>query len=253
MLKFSKANAKTQRLYGIPGLDDYLSGGRKVYSLDLSAGWTCPGANACKSKAVEKNGRYTIEDGPQCQFRCFAASQEVLFPSLRRLRQHNTDLIRQCKTASKIRQCILASLPEDIGVLRYHVGGDFFKATYLHAAIAVSLARPDIRFYGYTKSLNFLCGVDMMDPSNGLVTENFLLTASVGGRYDSLIPQLGLRTASVVFSELEAGSLPIDHDDSHAATTGGSFALLLHGTQPAKSEASIALRKLKGKGSYARK
>ena len=52
--------------------------------------------------------------------------------------------------------------------------------------------------------------------------------------------------------EAEAGYLPIDHDDSHAATVGGSFALLLHGVQPAGSEAAEAKKKLGKLGAYNR-
>ena len=67
-----------------------------------------------------------------------------------------------------------------------------------------------------------------------------------------------LRSAKVVFSEAEAEKLglEIDHDDSHAARPSlrdQDFALLIHGTQPAGSEAAKALKELKGKGSYSRK
>jgi hypothetical protein len=59
----------------------------------------------------------------------------------------------------------------------------------------------------------------------------------------------------VCFSRQDAHSkgLFIDHDDSHAAASGNhSFALLLHGVQPAGSEASQALSALKrsGDGGY---
>ncbi len=88
--------------------------------------------------------------------------------------------------------------------------------------------------------------------------DNFILTASYGGRDDELIDQHGLRSAKVVFSETEAEELglEIDHDDSHAARPSVKnldFALLVHGTQPKGSEASEALKALKGKGSYSRK
>jgi hypothetical protein len=79
-------------------------------------------------------------------------------------------------------------------------------------------------------------------------TGNFLVTASYGGKYDQLISQLELRSAKVVFTEAEAKKLPIDHNDNHAATIGGNFALLLHGQQPAKSPASRALQTLKNNG-----
>jgi hypothetical protein len=102
-------------------------------------------------------------------------------------------------------------------------------------------------FYAYTKSLPFLVGMTL--PSN------FIVTVSRGGKHDHLIEGLGIRESVVVYSEKEAEEkgLPIDHDDTHAATHGGSFALLIHGTQPAGSDAGKALSALKGKGSYNRK
>jgi hypothetical protein len=90
------------------------------------------------------------------------------------------------------------------------------------------------------------------------ILDNFILTASYGGRGDHLISELGLRSTTVVFSEAEAEKLglPIDHDDSHAARPSlrnQDFALLIHGTQPKGSDAAVALRALNGKGSYSRK
>ena len=52
MLKFSKANAKTQALANDAELAEYLQGNRKIYSLDLLSGWSCPHAKDCLSKAV---------------------------------------------------------------------------------------------------------------------------------------------------------------------------------------------------------
>jgi hypothetical protein len=65
-------------------------------------------------------------------------------------------------------------------------------------------------------------------------------TASYGGKYDNLIEKHNLRYAKVVYSEDEATRLhlEIDHDDSHAMSHGASFALLLHGTQPAGTVAA---------------
>lgn len=255
-LKFSPANAKTASLYQVPSIAAYLRDKRKVYSLDLSSGLSCPGALLCKSMAVPRDDdptRFTVKDGPKCQFRCFSASQEVQYPYLRKLRAHNFDCLRQTRGARQCAELIESSLPHNVGVVRFHVGGDFFKRAYLLGALEVASRRTDVLFYAYTKSLDHLIGVDMLDPSNGLLRENFLLTASRGGRHDELIDVFQLREARVVLSEGEAGSLPIDHDDSHAASPGGSFALLIHGTQPAGSDAGKALAQLKGKGSYARK
>jgi hypothetical protein len=114
------------------------------------------------------------------------------------------------------------------------------------AAALVAAERQDIHFYAYTKSIPFV--VDYLPvayPDRGIVAPNFLLTASLGGKYDHLIPESGLRTAKVVFDPSEAGDLPIDHDDSHAATPGGSFAILLHGTQPKGTKAARVWNKIR--------
>jgi len=256
MLRFSPANAKTESLYRVPGIFPFLENKRKVYSLDLSAGYSCPGAKDCLSKAVPREddpSRWTIQDGPHCRFRCFSASQEVQYTATRKIRRHNYDCLRKMRGADQCYRLLRDSLPSNIGVLRYHVSGDFFKLSYLQGALRLAQERPDVLFYAYTKSLRHLLSLPMLNPSLGLFERNFLLTASAGGKWDHLIGDLGLRQAKVVMSESEAGSLPIDHDDSHAATFGGDFALLIHGTQPAGSDAAKALRELKGKGSYARK
>lgn len=250
---FSQANNKTKGLKSVPELADYLTNGRKVYSLDLLSGWSCPGARDCLAKVYVQDGKRWLEDGPHTQFRCFSASQEVAYPIVYKRRKANYDTLRSMRYTSQIKRLLLWSLPCDVGILRYHVGGEFFKQTYLNAAVEVAEARPDVLFYAYTKSLHFLRNVDMVDPPNGVIRPNFLITTSHGGRYDHLIDKLGVRTATVVYSEAEAYDLPIDHDDSHAARPGGNFALLLHGVQPKGSEASKALVKLRGKGSYGKR
>lgn len=250
MLKFSPANAKTKSLSFL-----LKKPGTKIYSLDLRSGLTCPGAKDCKSWAKEdEKGKFTIQDGPDCQFRCFSAVQENVWPSTRAVRTHNWHQLRKCKTAKRCRDLILESLPKNAGIVRYHVGGDFFSLAYLRGAVLVAESRPDVLFYGYTKSLHHLEKIGCQDLSKGIVRPNFLLTGSAGGKYDHLLWELGIRTAYVVFSEEEAGKkgLKIDHTDEHAATPGGSFALLLHGTQKAGTDASKALQALKGKGSYSR-
>jgi len=261
MLHFSDANAKTVNLSKVSGLAPYLTGGRKVYSLDLSSGVTCPGAKNCHSwvKVNPQTGKATIKDGPACRFRCFSASQEVLYPALRACRANNTRQIKSAKYAGRIARLILASIPPKAGVVRLHVGGDFFSIGYMSAIIAVAAARPDVLFYFYTKSLPYLQrvvqDVPSADLSRGVILPNLLVTASRGGKYDNLIDILQLREARVVYSEAEASELglTIDHDDSHAALAGGDFALLIHGTQPAGSNAGKALAKLRGKGTYSRK
>lgn len=253
MLKFSPANAKTKKLATLAKLRKYLPKGRKVYSLDLLSGWTCPAARDCLAKVyVASTGERMLKDGPHTQFRCFSASQEVAFPNVYDARKHNFEAIKSMRGQKQVVELILASLPKNAGIVRYHVAGDFFKLAYLEGAVLAAEQRPDILFYGYTKMINHLCSIRCVDLSQGIIRPNFLITASLGGVYDGVIGSM--RTAKVVYSKAEARKLklPIDHDDSHAATTGGSFALLLHGIQPAGSDAAQALRKLKGQGGYAR-
>ena len=254
MLKFSKANAKTQALANDAELAEYLQGNRKIYSLDLLSGWSCPHAKDCLSKAiVQDNGKRKIKDCKDTKFRCFSASQEVQYTNVYNSRKHNFDLLRK-QNHEEMVKLINSSLPENAGIVRIHVAGDFFSLPYMHAWYMVAALNPNVLFYAYTKSLKFWVGGINELP----ILHNFVLTASYGGRDDHMIDEFNLRSTKVVFSEAEAEELglAIDHDDSHAAKPSlrdNSFALLIHGTQPAGSEASTALKKLKGKGSYSRK
>ena len=72
LLSFQKGNAKL---------------GKDTLLFSIPAGKTCAiGADKCLSMAIEKDGKRTIQDGKHCEFRCFAASQEVLFPSVFEIR-----------------------------------------------------------------------------------------------------------------------------------------------------------------------
>ena len=263
MLKFSIANAKLESLYDVPELNPWLEGKRKVYSLDLLSGWSCPFAKDCLSKVHETgeiskagNPRVTLKDGPDTEFRCFSASQEALLPNVYKKRKHNYDTLRGLHVNDMIHQ-LNSDLPTDLGILRFHVGGDFFNSDYFFAAMNLAMMNQDKLFYAYTKSLKYW--IKHEEWLGHL--DNFILTASRGGRDDWMIGQYGLRESVVVFSEEEAWErdLAIDHDDSHAARPdikNDSFALLIHGVQPKGTEAAEALKLLKKnkvKHSYSRK
>lgn len=231
LLKFSKGNAK-------------LDG--SIYTFSLPSGFSCPHALDCLSKANKDTGKIT--DGKKTSFRCFSASQEALYPSVRAQRWHNFDALKGL-TVSQMYGLISLSLPSKAKKIRIHVGGDFFSQVYFDAWLAIAQDNPSVTFYAYTKSLPYW--VARLDE----IPSNLILTASRGGRKDELIEKHGLREARVVFSVEEAESLglDIDHDDSHAYQTGPSFALLIHGTQPKGSEAGKAKNALKGLGSYSKK
>jgi len=241
-LRYAPANAKLSNLEKRLGVN--------VYSFDMLSGVTCPFANDCHSKVVIVDGKRTIVDGPNTLFRCFSASQEVAYTNVFLARQANTDAILPIAADSVLgaADALADALPADAGCVRIHVAGDFKLLNYFDAWLELAFRRPDVRFYAYTKSLPFWI------KRRAILPDNFLLTASRGGKADHLIDEHGLREARVVFSEQEADDLglEIDKDDSHAALPGPSFALLIHGVQPKGSEAGKAVRALRGVGSYSR-
>ncbi len=223
---------------------------RKVFSLDLLSGYSCPFADKCLSKVYIINGRRRLKDGLNTEFRCFSASQEVLFPNTYNARKHNLDLLRKLgKSPHLMSQEILSVLPKNAGIIRIHVAGDFFNENYFKAWIITARLKPEVLFYAYTKSLKYwIKNMEHVPP-------NLILTASYGGRDDHLIEEHNLRYVKVVNSVYAARKLklPIDKSDECAVNPkkrNKNFALLIHGPQQAGSDAGKAVRKLKGKGSY---
>ncbi len=225
-LKFAKGNAKL---------------GKETAILSLPAGWTCNGAKDCLSRANRLTGKLT--DGKDVKFRCYAASSENLFANVRKGRWNNFELLRG-KTIPQMTELISRSLPRKIKLCRIHASGDFFSQDYFDAWIEVAKQFPAIVFYAYTKALPYW--VNRLNE----IPNNLRLVASLGGRFDEMVKVYNLRRVEVVFSVQAAkdDKLPIDHDDSLAWKTKGNFALLLHGTQPAGSEAGKQLYKLRHSG-----
>lgn len=238
------------------------------YNFNLPAGFTCPYASSCHSRADRETGKITDfgsrGDEDEDDFRCYAASQEALYPDVRKLRWSNFDALTSIgKTnvngmAKAIINAIEKTMPRAYNFLRLHVSGDFFNRPYLNAWIKVAQHFPQMIFYTYSKSVPFFIGTTLPD--------NFRVTFSKGGTEDDLIDQNKLKFAVVVFNEEEAANyvwydksgkknvgLEIDHDDSHAWKDNKPFALLIHGVQPKGSVAAKALKDLggiAGKSSY---
>ena len=231
LLKFGNPNAKLKKMLKKMRLT--------LKTFTLPAGWTCPGAKDCLSRADRVTGK--IKDGPDTEFRCFAASGEAVYPSLRKMVWFNLGLIKDVlkNGVDACADLICESLPKKFDIMRVHVGGDYFNEKYLQAWIEVAKRNPERIFYSYSKSLHLF--------KRFALPENLVLTASRGGKFDELIDLHGWKEALVVYSEQEAidKGLEIDHDDTHAAFGKKNFALLLHGVQPKGSVASKALQKIK--------
>ena len=227
LLKFGKANDKLRKL------EKRL--GKRLYTISLKAGYSCPGANLCMARYDSKARE--IIDGKDAEFRCFAASLEGVFKGFEQNNAHNFALMRGAKTEQAMFEIIVASISQlkDPGLIRVHVSGDYFSKDYFKAWMRAAEQFPSITFYSYTKSIHILTECVEFIPLN------FQITCSEGGKFDHLISDR-FKTAKVVFS-IEAAAvlgMEIDHDDYHAAVGSESFALLLHGSQRGGTEASKA-------------
>ena len=129
-----------------------------------------------------------------------------------------------------------------------HESGDFWTQVYFDAWLEVARNNKHMKFYAYTKSLG------MWYERRYEIPDNMYLTASVGGTLDYLIPrypEVFYRVAYVVYTQKQADEmgLEIDHDDEHCFGPK-PFALLVHGSQRAGSEASQALSQRKKQGGF---
>jgi hypothetical protein len=259
-LKLSPPNAKTLWILGwIRNVLGIAIKKVEFVSLSILSGVSCPGASKCRAQAVEgPDGKRSIKDGPKCEFRCFSASDETMYSATYAQRKHNRDLLLACKnSAGAVAALLLRSIPERTKLIRIHIGGDFFCMNYLVGWILFAALRPNTRCYAYTKSLHF---VDRLDCDASDLPSNLRIVCSVGGLFDSLLPKLskrGYNTATVVYSESDATSkgLEVDHLDNLAAYGKLDFAITLHGSQPAGSEAMQAVTALRQQGDngYSRK
>lgn len=242
LLKFSTGNGKLKN--------------RLIFN--IPAGYACPHAGVCKTMADRVTGK--IHDLPQFtgteadEYRCFAAMAETR-PAVREARWHNWDLLREVMYMGTDQSMLIHDLidlslmvqPEK-DLVRVHESGDFWTENYMRAWFMVAASRPHQKFYAFTKSLGMWLNLKDIIPSN------FYLTASQGGTLDYLIPkypEVFQRVAYVVYTEKEAAErgLEIDHDDSHCLGDK-PFALLVHGSQRAGSEAMQAITQRKKEGGF---
>jgi len=246
-LRFTQGNAKL---------------GKNTLTFNLPAGHACPFARLCLARADRKTGKVT--DGPEQEFRCYGASCECRYPSMRKMVWANYDQLLAAKTAEAMADLIdraltpwLRKLP-DVLIRIHSTGGDFFNAEYFKAWCIVASRHPGrqkdvhgmrtdvhgmhvapepegVICYAYTKALPFML---LKRP------DNLRLVASRGGTHDRLIEEHCLREARVCMTEEEAASKGLGCDpldDSHAWAGSESFALIIHGMQQAGSDAGKAI------------
>lgn len=204
---------------------------------DIPAGKTCFAAKYCKAAAIRVNGKTKVIDGPDTIFRCYAASQEARLPNVYDKRANNLKLIKTALDKGDLVELIDKSISKNLLLTRIHSSGDFFCKEYLDAWLEVAANNPRNIFYAYSKALNLFLDKSLPD--------NFYLTASYGGVYDSLIEEGHFNRVAYVYNtleEAEANGHEIDHDDTHCYESDKPFGLLVHNTQPKGSIASKAIQ-----------
>ena len=229
-LKMSKGNAKLSK---------------DTLILSISAGLSCPGSSLCRAWVTLKDDKRVLNRGPESMFTCFAASEELRYPNVFKSRKYNYDLINSyvlkndLKGLTDLINKSIQANRKNITKVRIHESGDFYHPLYLQAWLNVAKLNKDLKFYCYSKSLDFFLEV--------LLPNNFYMVASYGGRYDYLIDQgYFTKYSKVVFSENEAIKLGLRIDKDDSLCFGNKpFALLLHGMQEKGSEAGEALKLIK--------
>lgn len=180
----------------------------EVYEWNLPTGSTCPFAMECKVTVDRHTGKFDVEKG---QYRCYAASPER-FPAVREHRWNNFEFIKNGG---------IPEIPKDCKAIRVHSSGDFFNQKYFDLWVQLALDNPDVEIWAYTKSLQYW--VNRLPD----IPKNFTLTASFGGRQDSLINEYSLKNV-IVYNQLESvpADRPIDINDDCARIPSLNFALL---------------------------
>lgn len=230
-LKFSYHNSKLNKLAKFYNM--HLN---QVVGFDLPAGYTCPAANLCKSYAHPVTGK--IRDAKTSKFRCYAASGESRFTAVRNMHWYNHKMLFG-KSFEQMYKLILKSLPKGVKIVRIHSSGDFFNEVYFRAWCKVASIRPNINFFGYTKILPYVNIVrDMNLP-------NFKLVYSFGGKLDSMLTCEPAVYVVERIADSDSIGVPVacinnPADDFERIMAGESFALLIHGTQPAKRKPSLS-------------
>jgi hypothetical protein len=179
-----------------------------VFEWNLPTGWTCPGASGCLVRVDKETGK---ADNRSTEYRCYSASAER-FPGVRESRWDHFNTVNGGE---------IPELPEKAGAVRVHASGDFFSQAYFDKWLAYCARHPEVDFWAYTKSIPYWIKRVFEIP------RNFVLTASIGGKFDTMALDAGLRTATVIQpDDVRAGSGLVDTNDDLARKPGPSFYLL---------------------------
>ncbi len=223
MFKITSGNRKIKELAQMLNLKN-----NEVGTADMPCGYTCLMADKCKTFVNRATGKIT--DGKKQEFRCYGASLEAAFPSLRALHWNNFNTIIRAGNTDNMINEILKGINKNLKIIRIHSFGDFYNNDYFKAWINVATELPYIKFFAYTKVLSYV-KADKPD--------NFSMVYSFGGKMDSELTNEPVAYVVKNANEADKIGVPIackNHpsDDYNFIQSGISFALMLHGTQPAR-------------------
>lgn len=181
-------------------------------------------------------GRTVCPFAGACAEVCYASQGSYYMPHVQAAYEHNYQAVRAAGVS------LAALLLEDLAELgtvthvRLHDSGDFFSRHYVQRWMTVAARRPELTFYGYTKSLP-LIDFDALPP-------NVRLTQSMGGKRDDLIDCS--RSHSRIFpTGLErraAGYANGNLDDLPVIIGETRIGLVYHGTRVMTPEQAHALK-----------
>lgn len=221
-ISISTGNSKLQALQVVKN--------RKVVSLDLISGLTCPAADICKGHADYSTGKGKLVKNDGARYVCYAAATESRYSNVWAVRTINTAAIKRAVKLGVLSAVLDIVIPSGV-ILRIHSAGDFYNRAYFTQFTTWAGTRQDVSVFGYTKVLPYVTAPK---------SDNFRLVYSDGGIFDGQARQAGVQTAYVIQAiddkpeHISPNNWTIgcehatDPGDYDAILSGKSFGLMLH-------------------------
>lgn len=140
---------------------------------------------------ASSNGRRVCPGAGRCADYCYARQGRYLMPAVSAARKHNLGAALEAGPSLAVGLLEDLRKTRSITHVRLHDSGDFFSAAYLDAWRVAAADRPDIVFYGYSKSIPLL--------ANAELPPNLRIVQSLGGVWDHLVDRT--RPHSRVFAD----------------------------------------------------
>ena len=162
---------------------------------------------ALSAKSTVNGNMLTCPQAGACAQLCYARSGRYNFSNVKAAHTRNLDryLINRGKWVEDMKAELEAKRFRPVGAphaitwelrhdfkwwqeagarsIRIHDAGDFFDDQYLRDWLEVAASAPDVLFYAYTKSVSMYRAAE----AEGLVSPNFVIIFSMGGKQDHLV------------------------------------------------------------------